>query len=272
MAIARRNNLRIIGDCGQAPSALYKGRPVGTIGDVGVFSLNYHKHIHTGEGGVITTNDEKLAERCQLIRNHGETAVDAKGAEDLLNAYGQNYRFTELQAAIGIEQLKKLPGLVESRLHNAAYLAQRISAIPGLIPPAVEPGNRHVYYVQAIKFEERLSASAGTKFAGACRAEDPSPSLHRHAAARRGLCEAALSPASLPAAHRGVLLLNCPKYRGNVSYHKGLCPATAERMHFKELLTHEYMRPGMTRADLDDVISAFHKVAENAKGLQDDRP
>ena len=131
MAIARRHDLRVIEDCAQAPMALYKGRPVGTLGDIGVFSLNYHKHIHTGEGGVITTNDEKLAQRCQLIRNHGETAVEGMGVEDLLNAYGQNYRLTELQAAIGTEQLKKLPGLIESRLENAAYLAQRIARNPG---------------------------------------------------------------------------------------------------------------------------------------------
>jgi perosamine synthetase len=68
MAIAKKHNLLVIEDCAQAPLAKYKGKLVGTIGDIGVFSLNYHKHIHTGEGGVITTNNDALAERIYLIR------------------------------------------------------------------------------------------------------------------------------------------------------------------------------------------------------------
>ncbi|MEO8211538.1 MAG: DegT/DnrJ/EryC1/StrS family aminotransferase, partial [bacterium] len=95
MAIARKHNLKVIEDCAQSPMSVYKGRNVGTIGDVGVFSLNYHKHIHTGEGGMITTNNPKIAEKLELIRNHGEAVVEGKKVQDMWNTYGFNYRMTE---------------------------------------------------------------------------------------------------------------------------------------------------------------------------------
>src|SRR5437773_6160001 len=107
MATAHDHGLRLIEDNAQAPLATDGDRYAGTIGDIGVFSLNYHKHIHTGEGGMCVTNDDGLALRLQLIRNHAENAVEAVGMTDLTNMAGFNYRMTELSAAIGIEQLKK---------------------------------------------------------------------------------------------------------------------------------------------------------------------
>jgi dTDP-4-amino-4,6-dideoxygalactose transaminase len=110
MAIAKKYRLMVIEDAAQAPGVLYKGRPVGAIGDVGGFSLNFHKHIHTGEGGLLVTNNDEIALRCRLIRNHGENATEAYGVEDISNTIGSNYRFTELQAAIGIALRPTLTG------------------------------------------------------------------------------------------------------------------------------------------------------------------
>ena len=126
MSIANKYNLKVIEDCAQAPMALYKGKPVGTIGDIGIFSLNYHKHIHTGEGGILTTNNEQIAERIYLIRNHGENIVEPKGVQDVFNTHGFNFRMTEIEAAIGIEQLKKLPSLIEERLDNVKYFTNEL--------------------------------------------------------------------------------------------------------------------------------------------------
>ncbi len=83
LAVARKYGLKVIEDAAQAPGAMYRGKYVGTVADIGVFSLNYHKHIHTGEGGVVVTRDPALCERVQLIRNHAEAVVGPKGTEDL---------------------------------------------------------------------------------------------------------------------------------------------------------------------------------------------
>lgn len=266
MALAERNNLKVIEDCAQAPLAQYKGRTVGTIGHLGVFSLNYHKHIHTGEGGVITTNDDELAEMCQLIRNHGEVGAEGKGVSDFTNTYGQNYRLTEIQAAIGVEQLKKLPHLLEERLVNASFLAEKLGAIPGLTPASVETGSKHVYYVQPFKFSAAKFGVHRNRFIEAVKAEIPSAVLREDTPL---IGSGYVRPLYLQPIYQRRSVgcsFNCPKYEGKVDYAKGLCPVT-ERMHFDELFTHEFMRPGMTKTDLIDVVNAFEKVAENVGQL-----
>ncbi len=87
--------------------------------DVGGYSLNFHKHINTGEGGIIITNDSKIAKKCQLIRNHAEVTVDSYKTSDLSNMIGYNFRLTEIQAAIGIEQLKKLKNIIKKKIFIA---------------------------------------------------------------------------------------------------------------------------------------------------------
>jgi perosamine synthetase len=266
MEIAKRHQLRVIEDCAQAPLAEYKGRKVGTIGDIGVFSLNYHKHIHTGEGGVITTNDDHLAERCQLIRNHGEVVAEAKGVVDFTNTFGQNYRLTEIQAAIGKEQLTKLPELLEQRLENAQFLSKAIGGIDGLQSAQSEPGSKHVYYVQPSKFSGSVFGVHRNRFIEAIKAEIPSAVLREDTPLIGAGYVKPLYLQPLYQKRSVSCSFNCPKYSGNVNYDMGICPV-AERLHFEELFTHEFMRPGMTCADLEDVVRAFEKVAANVKEL-----
>ena len=114
MEIAQKHKLYVIEDNAQAPGATVNGKFAGTIADIGVFSLNFHKVIHCGEGGVLLTDNDQLARKCQLIRNHGEVALDEWG--DMTTAVvGSNYRMSELHAAIGIEQVKKLDGFLEGK-------------------------------------------------------------------------------------------------------------------------------------------------------------
>ena len=267
MAIAKKHNLYVIEDCAQAPMAKYKDQYVGTIGDIGVFSLNYHKHIHTGEGGVIITNNDTLAERSYLIRNHGENIVEPKGIKDAFNTFGYNFRMTEMEAAVGVEQLKKLPALIDERIRNVDYLTNQLSKIAGLIPPVIETGSKHVYYVHAFKFQKDIIGIDRNTFVNAVKAELPSAILREDT----GLMGAGyVKPLYLQPLYQQRAThcsFNCEKYKGSVDYSKGICP-TAEKLHFEELFSHEYMRPGMTKADMDDVISAFHKVIENIDELK----
>ncbi len=122
LKIAKENNIKVIEDCAQAHGTLYKGKSIGVLGDIGVFSLNVNKQINCGEGGICVTNNEDTAFRLQLIRNHGETSTGPTELKDITNIAGYNYRLTELQAAIAIEQLKKLNEYNRIRIEYADYL------------------------------------------------------------------------------------------------------------------------------------------------------
>ena len=143
MDIASENNLLVIEDAAQAPGAKYHGRNAGTLADIGVFSLNYHKTIHSGEGGMVVTNDDELAERVRLIRNHAEVVVGNKGTRDLVNMVGFNYRMTEIEASIANSQLKKLEDLLLPRIEAADYLTERLGELKGIQTPLVRGGVRH---------------------------------------------------------------------------------------------------------------------------------
>src|SRR5207302_10674060 len=121
--------------------------------DIGVFSLNRHKIIHTGEGGVNVTNDSGFAERMQLILNHGEAAVKEKGVANIVNLLGFNFRMTEIEAAIGCDRLKKLPALLAKRQQVCQQLSQQVAELPGVIPPDVRHGATHAYYLLPVRYD-----------------------------------------------------------------------------------------------------------------------
>ncbi|MGE4157476.1 MAG: DegT/DnrJ/EryC1/StrS family aminotransferase [Planctomycetota bacterium] len=145
--LARAHKLWLIEDNAQAPGALHKGVYAGTVGDIGVFSLNCHKAIQCGEGGVAVTRDEKLATRLQLIRNHGENVLGSRVPRNLRGFLGQNYRLTELQAAVAREQLKKLPAITRRRQERAARLRHTLARFGFLRAPKVRADCTHVYYL-----------------------------------------------------------------------------------------------------------------------------
>ena len=148
--IAQDYNLYLIEDCAQAHGAEFKGQKVGTFGDIATFSFYPTKNMTTGEGGMVITNDHELARRAKLIRNHGQ--VEKYYHVEL----GYNYRMTNISAAIGRAQLRKLEGWNAKRIENASLLTEKISKIKGLIPPYVDPHVRHVYHQYVIKIEEEF--------------------------------------------------------------------------------------------------------------------
>lgn len=263
-AIAKKHGLIVIEDCAQAPGAKHKGKYAGTLGDMGVYSLNYHKHIHTGEGGVIVTNDDNLAERLQLIRNHAEAVVEKKGVTNLVNMVGFNFRLTEIHAAIGRIQLKKLQKLLETRVENCNYLAEKFSQIPGIRAAKTRGNCSHSYYVQPFLFDEKVVGVTRDKFVEAVKAELPATELREGEGPQiscgyvRPLYLLPLFQNKIAFGSNGYPFVS-EFYKGEVSYAKGICPV-AERMHYEEFFSHEFMRPPVTKEDLDDVVLAFKKV------------
>ncbi|MHB1291243.1 MAG: DegT/DnrJ/EryC1/StrS family aminotransferase [Sulfuricella sp.] len=261
MQIARDHHLVVIEDAAQAPGAHYHGCNAGTLADMGVFSLNYHKTIHCGEGGMVVTNSDEFAERLQLIRNHGEVVVKNKGVTNLVNMVGFNYRMTEIEAAIASEQLKKLEGLVKPRVEAAVFLTRELSGLPGLTPPTVRPNVRHGYYIYVMKYDALATGVSREVFAKALRAEGIP------------LGEGYVEPIYLQPMYqqriafgKGGFPFTYPGYQGVLNYEKGLCPVT-ERMHFKELLHGDFCHAGMMHQDLEDIVCAFRKVSKNTSEL-----
>lgn len=161
----------LVEDNAQGPLASEFGKQCGTIGHIGVFSLNYHKHIHTGEGGMCCTDDSRLAERLQMIRNHAEAVVEQAGTRDLTNMIGMNLRLTELSAAIGLVQLGEIEGHVFGRVKFAEGLSSRLSGLEGFTVPTVRTECRHVYYNWMAKFDAELVGVSRERFNEALRAE-----------------------------------------------------------------------------------------------------
>jgi dTDP-4-amino-4,6-dideoxygalactose transaminase len=254
MALAQKYGLKVIEDAAQAPAALYHGRYVGTIADIGVFSLNYHKHIHTGEGGVCVTHDPVLAERMQLIRNHGEAVVAGKGVTDLTNIVGFNFRLGEIEAAMGIEQLKKLKRLTDAKSRAGARLSAGLAGLQGLQTPEVKEGCTHVYYVYPLKIEVNALGVSRARIAAALRAEGV-PGV------TEGYTNIHLLPMYQKKVAYGRKGFPWVKeiYPGNISYEKGICPVAEDlqdrAMMGLPLCLHNYSDP-----ETDLVIRAFHKV------------
>lgn len=271
-SIARKRNLIVIEDCAQAPGATYKGKFAGTLGDIGIYSLNYHKHIHTGEGGVVVTDNDELADKVRLIRNHAEAVVEAKGHSSLVNMLGFNYRMTEIEAAIGREQLKRLSGLLDERLKNIEYLAKELSKIPCLEPAKVRPGCRHAFYVHPVKFEKETAGVHRNRFVEAVKAELMPTELRETEGVKVGV--GYVKPLYLQPLYQQKVAYGrdgcpwtCGRHNGDVTYAKGICPVT-EKMYEDVLITHELMRPPMTKDDLDDVVAAFWKGWENREEIR----
>jgi perosamine synthetase len=262
MEIASKHGLRVIEDNAQSPAALYKNRYVGTVADIGVFSLNYHKHIHTGEGGVCVTNDPTLAERIQLIRNHAESAVEKKGVTNLSNMIGFNFRLTEMQAAIGREQLKKLAGLVKERQKAAERLTAGIRDLPGLRPPVIHPNCTHVYYVYPLVYDPAVSGVPKAKILAALQAEGVTAISGTYANVH-------LFPIFQQRIAYGMkgFPWSAEFYKGKVSYEKGTCPM-AELLQDEKYMGIEMCKYRYEDKDIDLLIAAFRKVWEHMSALK----
>ena len=254
MSIARKHGLKVISDSAQAPGARYKGKFAGTLGDVGSYSLNYHKHIHTGEGGILVTNDDDIAERMRLIRNHAEAVVGDKGVADLRNMIGYNFRLGEIECAIGIEQLKKLDRLLASRQHAAGRLTRGLMYLPGLRIPVVLSECTHSYYMYPMTLDVELLGVSRASICEALEAEGvPSlasgyENLHLLPMYQKKIAYGSSGfPWSSDICHR------------EVDYSKGICPV-AESLNDTKYIGIEMCVHELSDEDADLIVHAFAKV------------
>ena len=164
-------NLFLLSDTAQSPGSKSFDAFTGCHADIGGFSLNYHKHIHCGEGGLIVTNDDSLASRMRLIRNHGEAVIDSSSPDDLSNIIGYNFRLGEIEAAIARQQFSQLNFYIDSRIHVANQLTKGLSELPGLKLPFVSEFTSHVYYVYGMLIDTNLLPFDREWIVSALRAE-----------------------------------------------------------------------------------------------------
>lgn len=143
--IAREHDLVVIEDAAQAHGAQYKGKMVGSLGDMACFSFYPTKNMTTSEGGMITTNNSEMADLARILKAHGE---QERYHHVVL---GYNFRMTDIAAAIGLVQLKKLNKFNKKRIENAEYLTAHLDGIDGIEPPFVSPEAHHVFHQYTVR-------------------------------------------------------------------------------------------------------------------------
>lgn len=254
MAIARKHGLKVISDTAQAPGAYYKGRYAGTLADIGGYSLNYHKHIHTGEGGILVTDDDDLADRMRLIRNHAEAVVGDMGVTNLANMIGHNFRLGEIECAIGIEQLKKLQRLVATRQRAADRLTRGLTGLAGLQPPIVKPECTHSYYMYFMTVDPQVTGVSRDRIFDALVAEGV-PGIGKSFA---NLHLLPMYQQKIAYGSRG-FPWTADFCRRDISYAKGICPV-AEGLHDRSYIGFQMCMHEMTDQEVDLMIAAFQKV------------
>jgi perosamine synthetase len=162
MALARSRDIPVIEDCAQAFLARYKSEFVGTMGTIGCFSLQQGKHITTGEGGLVATNDDALARRMFLFINKAWGYSDPQPDHYFL---ALNSRLSELQGAVAVAQLPKLGAVVESRIATAEKLTERLQGLPGIETPWVNPRSVHVYWKYCLRVDPQVVSGGATELA-----------------------------------------------------------------------------------------------------------
>src|SRR3989441_1297093 len=159
MTLARARAIAVIEDCAQALGTRYDGRPVGTLGAVASFSLQQGKHVTTGEGGLVATNDSALARRMVLFINKAWGYGDPQPDHYFL---ALNYRMSELHGAVAVAQLPKLDGVVERRISAAARLTERLRGLHGIVTPRGSPRSVHTHWQYCLQvYGGRVAGGAG---------------------------------------------------------------------------------------------------------------
>ena len=245
-ALAREHGLRIVEDCAHAHGAQWKGRGAGSLGDAGAFSLQTSKLLTAGEGGVVTTSDDEIAERAESYTNCGRASRSDRFGHRLL---GYNYRLTEFQAAVLVGQLDKLPAQTAQRARMAERLGRGLSAIPGLalLRPDPRQSTQAIYHY-VFKYDPAgFGGASRDRFVAALEAEGvPCDGLFYEPVYRSTLFD--VDPADFPA------------LGGSLPWEHARCPV-AERAAFSESVWIPHRLLLGTEEDVDSVVEAVGKIS-----------
>ncbi len=257
--IIKEKNIVIIEDACQAPGCKYKGVKVGSIGDMGCFSFVETKNMVIGEGGMITTNNSELAQRCRLVRNHGEVWMKGKPRSYLSNILGYNFRMQEIEAAIGIEQLKKLENLNDIRKKNADFLQKKLDKFKGI---AVLKFNKdEVCHLFPVLFDEKRAGISKEKFMELLNSEGLSVSLsYPHPLYKNPIFQekVAFGEKGCP--------YSCKIYNKKINYKKIKCKVAEEAC--KKIFVIKQVYYPYTVKDMNDIVTAFKKIYDNIDELK----
>jgi perosamine synthetase len=251
--LCKKHSLILLGDSAQAPNAKIDGDHVGVLSDIGGYSLNYHKHIQSGEGGFAVTNNENYANKMRLIRNHGESVIEKHDSMSLINNIGYNFRLGEIESAVTIPQLNRIDSLVNSRISVASKFIHKLKNLNGLeFPQSVFRSNNVFYILPMILSEEILE--------------------------HRNLILSALKAEGVPSliskytnVHRLPIFTNRIAFGSNgypwtisrqevfETYGTGACPV-AEEFYDKSFIGLHMCSKQFSDKDIDSVVNAFIKV------------
>ena len=162
-SLARKHQLKVIEDAACAIGAVHHGHPCGCWGDLACFSFHPRKIITTGEGGAIATNNSTYAKQLRLLRNHGMEVIKSKGVIDFVLP-GFNYRMTDFQAALGIEQMNKLDRIIAGRQQIARFYDQHLSGVNGVFIPTIAKNNNHVYQSYVVRLDTSINRAKVISF------------------------------------------------------------------------------------------------------------
>ncbi|HEC87343.1 MAG TPA: DegT/DnrJ/EryC1/StrS family aminotransferase [Thermoplasmatales archaeon] len=256
--LAEDKDLVIIEDAAQAHGAKYKNKLVGTHGDIGSFSTVHGKIMTTGEGGFLLTDDEEIYEKMWSFHNFSRRYGKGQNNQIHYHAPVTNYRITNVQSALAIEQLKKLDKFIAKRRENSEYLTKQIKDIEGIEPPKEAPWGKRVYWWYTIRINSKMLGITAKEFAECLDAEGVYHKEYYYA------CY------PLPSHKQPFLVekkglgntkcpFECPLYKGKVRYTEESYP-NAEKAS-KEIFWLCNPHPLMKKEDLDDLAEAVRKVA-----------
>jgi len=258
--IAEERDLGVIEDCAQAHASQYRGESVGKFGDLGCFSFQESKNITAGEGGIVVTDDDELADACRRMRHHGEAYGPSASRTYESHSIGYNFRMTELAGAVLLAQLEMLDEFTARRIKNGERLVRELSQFDWITPPVKREYAKHVYHVFVLRIDEDGLGMTRSELHSAYTGEG----LYAGFGYARPLYMNPIFQNKV-----GLGGKNCPYgcryYGGSVQYEEGSCPVTEQVTMDALWIGGGWTIHNITDGDIDDIVHAFRKIDAHAK-------